>query len=120
MVRAQPREKHVVLTVGAGRGKGYSFPSTTSFAEAWVSLSERLHGCEVGGRAGDCIATEPARRVNALMAVSHTNSWPGLMPRKNAEQTFKRRSLPTGTLLSSAGLNTWVASLLSVPCSGRL
>lgn len=49
MVRAQPREKHVVLTVGAGRGKGYSFPSTTSSAEAWVSLSERLHGCEVGG-----------------------------------------------------------------------
>lgn len=48
MVRAQPREKHAVLTVGAGRGKGYSFPSTTSSAAARVSLSARLHGCEVG------------------------------------------------------------------------
>lgn len=83
---------------GTRRREGLQ-PAATASAIALFSLSERPHRCEVSKRPCDCTAMEPVKRVNSLLAVSHTKAKTartGLQPRKSTEQTLKRQPIPQG------------------------
>lgn len=78
-------------------------PAATASAIAPFSLSEQPHHREVSKRPCDCIAMELVKRVNSLLAISHTKAktvWPGLQPRKSMEQTLERRPIPQGPRFS--------------------